>query len=436
MAAIEVGEGATDYASLPGAPRSSSASRRWALPLGIVVGLGLCLQMVMLSSSSASSSSMGVFSSLKAAPTAIVHTGEWCQGSGAAAYTKTTLKRVLDRTIAGLLTYEAVASEGTKFEASDVIRVGEEFFSVCDSSWSILRMPEQLPFLSHENRLIGPDASFAPPPKQDSGFEAIMHDASSDGGEDYYVVRESVAHEAVAGEAGAGAGGTTFDAQVLKINFHGPAYHVVEVCHSEFKFEGDSKGFEGAVSLRGADGELYLLGLCEGNYCSESRGKEVGNGRVVVMKRVDAPDEESRCLWKTVKVLELPKSVRFVDYSAFAVHHSTQAVAVTSQENSQLWVGDLSGGSDGAFDPESAVFGEGKVFDFPRTQDGCQVEYCNIEGIHWVSGAAKAADEEGDENGDGPPQRLVAVSDKMKSKGKQSAACQDKDQSVHLFMLP
>lgn len=35
-----------------------------------------------------------------------------------------------------------------------------------------------------------------------------------------------------------------------------------------------------------------------------------------------------------------------------------------------------------------------------------------------------------------PPQMLVAVSDKMKSKGRQPAACQEKDQSVHLFTLP
>ena len=57
-----------------------------------------------------------------------------------------------------------------------------------------------------------------------------------------------------------------------------------------------------------------------------------------------------------------------------------------------------------------------------------------------TSGTAEAAgdDDEGGDAGDGdhPPQMLVAVSDKMKSKGKQAAACQEKDQSVHLFMLP
>ena len=117
----------------------------------------------------------------------------------------------------------------------------------------------------------------------------------------------------------------------------------------------------------------------------------------------------------------------FIDYSALAVHHSTQAVAVTSQENSQLWIGSLSGGSDGEFDPATAAFGEGKVYDFPRTTGGCEVQYCNVEGIHWVSGGKDT---------EKSPQMLVAVSDKMKSKGRQPASCFDKDQSVHLFSLP
>ena len=134
------------------------------------------------------------------------------------------------------------------------------------------------------------------------------------------------------------------------------------------------------------------------------------------------------CVWRTKRVLHLPKTANFIDYSAFAVHHSTQAVAITSQEGSQLWVGELSGGADGAFDPVTAEFSDGAVYDFPRSSATCDVQYCNIEGIHWVSGGKMG---EG-----GTPQMLVAVSDKMKSKGRQSAACQDKDQSVHLFTLP
>ena len=62
-----------------------------------------------------------------------------------------------------------------------------------------------------------------------------MHDASGSG-EDYYVVRESVktVH----------ATGSYYDAQILKVHLNKDGtYHVEESCHSEKKFEGDSKGF-------------------------------------------------------------------------------------------------------------------------------------------------------------------------------------------------
>merc|ERR1711924_86591 len=108
----------------------------------------------------------------------------------------------------------------------------------------------------------------------------------------------------------------------------------------------------------------------------------------------------------TVKTLALPKQAAFTDYSALSVHHSTRAVAVATQEGSQLWVGSLSGGTDGAFYPDDAEFSEGNVYDFAR-DDGCHAVYCNVEGIHWVEGG-----------GEGTPQVLVAASDKMKSRGR------------------
>jgi len=355
---------------------------------------------------------------LKRAPASPPHTGEWCTGSGAATYSKQTLKAVADRTISGLLPYSS-SSGISKFEASDVIRLGDKFYAVCDSSWSIVRLSHSLPLLSSDNTAIDPVKTFVPPDNEDSGFEALVHDATDQSGSSFYVVRESLVHP----EKG------SYHAAILNFRFTttdtgADEYAVTETCWAEFEFEGDSKGFEGATSLRGADGVLYLLGLCEGNFCSERRGKEVGNGRVIVMRRVELP---AGCLWKTVRTLELPKSVSFIDYSALAIHHSTKAVAITSQETSQLWVGTLTGGADGQFDPATASFTEGTIYDFPRTASSCEVQYCNIEGIHWVYGNDLAED---------TPQMLVAVSDKMKSKGKQPAVCQDKDQSTHLFTLP
>ena len=202
-------------------------------------------------------------------------------------------------------------------------------------------------------------------------------------------------------------------------------YAVLDSCPSEMLFDGDSKGFEGARSIRGADGVLYVLGLCEGNHCSSQTGKDVGHGKVIVMAREDEGGPTGGCYWKTVRTIDLPMK-EFVDYSALAIHHRTKAVAITSQENSQVWVGELSTGSDGEFDPMTAEFSKGKVYDFPRAAT-CAVQYCNIEGIEWVDDGG--ADEDA-------PRTLVGVSDKMKGKGKQPFTCLEKDQSFHLFQLP
>merc|ERR1712144_71225 len=72
-----------------------------------------------------------------------------------------------------------------------------------------------------------------------------------------------------------------------------------------------------------------------------------------------------------------------------------------------VWVGELSTGSDGEFDPMTAEFSKGKVYDFPRAAT-CAVQYCNIEGIEWVDDGG--ADEDA-------PRTLVGVSDKMIDKG-------------------
>lgn len=74
----------------------------------------------------------------------------------------------------------------------------------------------------------------------------------------------------------------------------------------------------------------------------------------------------------------------------------------------------------GSFDNSTMEFGEGKVYDFPR-DSSCQATFCNVEGITWVDEKAGI---------------LAAVSDKMKSKGKQPFACHAKDQAMQLIQLP
>ena len=152
-----------------GASSISPKSRRFITFLGVV---GLCAAALTILALSSNANMDNEFMIDFRSRPAVPHTDEWCTGSGAKVYSKSTLKRVVDRPISGLLTYSAVAGE-KKFEASDVIRVDEDFYVVCDSSWSILKFSDKLPLLSAEHRVIRHDESFAPPEKEDSGFEAI-----------------------------------------------------------------------------------------------------------------------------------------------------------------------------------------------------------------------------------------------------------------------
>ncbi|GMH63730.1 hypothetical protein TrRE_jg1246, partial [Triparma retinervis] len=199
-------------------------------------------------------------------------------------------------------------------------------------------------------------------------------------------------------------------------------YELLRACPTDLEFDGDSKGFEGAVGFAAQDdGEIYMLGLCEGNHCKEGKkGKERGNGRVVVMKR-NQGGEEGDCSWETIETLELPKTADFQDYSAISVSSSGK-VAVTSQEDSMMWVGHLSGivDEDTITSANDLEFqGDGELFNFPRDENGCKHVFCNIEGVHWIG-----------------EDQIVAVSDKMKSNGKQPNECFSNDQSIHVFVLP
>ena len=57
------------------------------------------------------------------------------------------------------------------------------------------------------------------------------------------------------------------------------------------------------------------------------------------------------------------------------------------------------------------------------------------DGVTAVSTPHSSGDDKEEEASD-PPQVLVAVSDKMKGKGKQPYTCLEKDQSFHLFAIP
>ena len=332
---------------------------------------------------------------------------EMCASSG---FRSHTLKALKDDTYMSLF-HDLKGQK--KFEASDVIIVDDHYYSVCDSNWAIAKIHHSVTPFSDDNIQIGDPKRM----KEDSGYEGIFHVEGK-----FFVVRESVDLEDAEDV-------NEYHAIVEELVIHDDErdYEVVNACPAELAFDGDSKGFEGATGLVGSDGILYMLGLCEGNNCKEGQeGQERGNGRIVLMKQVHDISPPLKggytCQWQTVRTMELPASAFFKDYSALAID-ATGRVAITSQEDSQVWISTLTDFTDGKFNPATTEFSADnvKVYDFPR--DGnCNVIYCNIEGIHWYGHDNKNV--------------LVAVSDKMKNNGKQDFRCQDKDQSIHFFGLP
>ena len=171
------------------------------------------------------------------------------------------------------------------------------------------------------------------------------------------------------------------------------------------------------MAIRDTTGTMVLLGLCEGNHCSEKRKADKGHGKVVAMKKTILDD--GSCQWSTLKKINIPKSADFEDYSAITMDPNTGRVAISSQEESQVWIGQLLGQIPGGlWDLDALEFDDniGDVYDFPKN-DKCETIYCNIEGITLINDST-----------------ILAVSDKMKSK--QDFSCFAKDQSAHLFVIP
>jgi hypothetical protein len=235
-------------------------------------------------------------------------------------------------------------------------------YAIDDASWSISVFDPFLEPFGEYNRLLSdPDRHDA----DDSGFEAIFADNNT-----FYVVRESVRDEnntyhAVIEELSLG-----FD-----IDSEDYDYSLDHSCQTEFQFDGDSKGFEGAIPVHDQDDNLIVLGLCEGNYCSQSKElhREKGNGRLVAMKETEL---DGKCLWNTVRIINIPPSAYFGDYSSIAMADGGR-VAISSQEESQLWIGYLDGhigNNRWDIDAMRFVADNFTLYNFPKN-DECQTVY-------------------------------------------------------------
>lgn len=362
-------------------------------------------------------------------------------------YTRKMLKLVYE------LSYFALPKDTMnirKFEASDVKVFNDEMWVVCDNSWIIGKFGLSLTPFSQSNKLLGMQTTTSggnpldinklllgtDPKLEDSQWEGIVRDEVTG---HLFVIRESIPHylEQELIQDGLSLAkhyhSHIIELALVEVN-NVESYEVLETCTAEHRFNFDNKGFEGAVGLRTRGGEFYLLGLCEGNFCmGGATGEESGNGRLILMKKEYVQNRSelskentlenknhgpsSKCIWRSVRMINIPREAKFQDYSSIDVRGNK--VAITSQEDSSMWLGEIDFGDGEYLDPdELKLLPNGRVYYFPRDHD-CDFKYCNIEGVSFIS-----------------DNMIVTVSDKMKNRRRQSPKCLHKDQSIHIFAIP
>ena len=138
------------------------------------------------------------------------------------------------------------------------------------------------------------------------------------------------------------------------------------------------------------------------------------NNKIVLFFFIDP------CIWKLVNKIHLPSSIEFLDYSAISIYQkkSSTLVAITSQENSQVWIGVIEELNESPFYKISSLKND-MIYNLPRLNESskkCLIQYCNIEGVAWQNET-----------------QLILVSDK--SKKDQNEICEKKEESIHYVTL-
>jgi len=346
-------------------------------------------------------------------------------------YRKNVLKLVKETPFSGL--FRDVKNQ-TKFEASGVVSVRGKYYVVFDSSMALGLLDDSFSFRGENNVLIGT-------PGPESQFEGIAYVPEND---TFLLLHEALPGPHSAATAAASNKTADFTSETsstesatndipistthtdknnerhladtsfkpyittVKLNADNTDYETLNHCPIDFIIKHENKGFESILYLHTLEREAYMLGLCEGNYCvGGSQGKDPGNGRIVVSQLEFLADG---CVWKPQKTIHIPTSADFQDYSGMAFNHATKKIAILSQENAAVWIGD--------FDIEKVDFASenGKIYHLPRS-DTCKTIFCNAEGIQWLDNY-----------------RLLIASDKAKSK--QPYWCSTHDQALHIFSMP
>jgi uncharacterized protein YjiK len=269
------------------------------------------------------------------------------------------------------------AAADARLEASGVVVMEDVLYVIFDNTPRIACVGVDLDPGDAANRLIDQERA------DDTGYEDIAYDPDS---RRLFVLIEALPRG---------------DADVAKVREYDKDLGYVSSGWLDFPLPAPNKGLEGLTCVR-RDGELYLLGLCEGNRCRRgAAGRRPGGGRIHVF----AEGEKD---WEHVDTIRLPASLWFEDFSSLAINRDQ--LCVVSQESSALWLGTL---APSAWE----VVDDGEAFVFPTDADGRTV-YCTVEGVAWLF-----------------DDQVVVVSDRAKP-GEQGSRCRAKDQSVHVFAIP
>ena len=285
-----------------------------------------------------------------------------------------TLKLVCERKICNLVPGDRLTK---RWEASGVLVKDRHFFVVFDDRTEIARFSEDLQ-PSDSNALVGMAHAFC-------GYEGITYNAAK---RRFYLLvearKEKSAH---------------YQAWIVEYD---DDFRYVKDRPMDLTFKSSNKGFEAVGHVR-RENKDFLLALCEGNKCKcGAKGRKPGGGRVHVF-------EKRRKRWLHSRAIKLPPTIPFVDYSGMSLDDG--GVAIVSQVNSMLWVGQFDEASWTWRDP-------GELYEFPRSDDGT-LRYGNIEGVGWIT-----------------PTRIVTVSDRRKKKDQPDKNLSEKDQSIHIFDIP
>lgn len=334
----------------------------------------------------------------------------------------------------------------TKLEASGMDVLGDDLFVVFDNTPLVGMVDLHFAYEDPHNALIPPvvgsvggaEAAAAGRDQRllrglprrrlqgqsDSQFEGISAIPSRPG--EFMIIEEmrEVASSNRRGDDDGDEPGVVFHpfAQRVALSRRSPdGYRVLERCAVHLVLTRENKGVEGIEYIEDTRGKGYLLAACEGNWCEGGRkGRDRGNGKIAVLEFVPATKQEP-CSWQVVKTLDIPPAAAFLDYSDLAFadpgfrgedrSQGKGAVAVLSQEDAALWVGQFDYNKM-EFDPEVA----GAAFVLPK--DGmCRSIWCNAEGLAWLDKT-----------------RLAVATDRAKAS--QSYVCTSKDEALGTFALP